>query len=174
MIEGDLESSIFIDLFSGTGAVGLEAMSRGAQGVLFIEKNESTRRVLQTNLHTALQRFEAQDLNPPPWKVLSLDVEEDRRYTWWKTAQQWGGSPILFVDPPYANSRVFVISFLQRFSFDGPGVLILELPKEEAKETVELACAKSPQWKVEKRKEYGKAHIIFLYEEGVPPSSPPP
>ena len=42
----------FIDLYAGTGAVGLEALSRGARAVVFVERHRATARVLQDNCAT--------------------------------------------------------------------------------------------------------------------------
>ena len=41
---------IHLDLFSGTGNLGLEALSRGAQEVVFVEKNRSSIAILEKNL----------------------------------------------------------------------------------------------------------------------------
>jgi len=47
-----IEGAIFADLYAGTGAVGIEALSRGAGKVIFIEQNREAVRVLKDNLRT--------------------------------------------------------------------------------------------------------------------------
>jgi 16S rRNA (guanine(966)-N(2))-methyltransferase RsmD len=169
ILESELEASVFIDLFAGTGAVGLEALSRGAKGAVFVEKHDATRRMLQANLNHALARFTAQAIEAPICKVLNLDVQADRALIprWVKMAQGIGAeNTLLFVDPPYAEAREVVEKLCKRFSFQGKdGTLILELPKEEAKAIVDSICQKFPQWRVDKLREYGQAHVVFLKEE---------
>ena len=168
MLEPELDSSVFIDLFAGTGAVGIEALSRGAKGAVFVEKNDASRRILQTNLHNALERFAAQDLATPLCKVLNLDVQTDRasKPRWLQVAKGLGAeNTLLFVDPPYAQAREVVTQLCLRFSFQGSGTLILELPKQEAKAIVDATCARFPRWQVEKLREYGQAHVVFLRED---------
>lgn len=165
ILESELESSVFIDLFAGTGAVGIEALSRGAMGAVFVEKQDTMRRILQTNLNNALARFSAQDLPVPVCKVVNLDVHADRAAIprWLKMAQAIGAeNTLLFVDPPYAQAREVVEKLCERFSFPASGTLILELPKEEAKAIVESIEEKFPRWVVEKVREYGQAHLVFL------------
>lgn len=48
----DIIESIFLDLFGGTGAVGIEALSRGAEQVVFLEINYRAYKVIQQNLQT--------------------------------------------------------------------------------------------------------------------------
>jgi 16S rRNA (guanine(966)-N(2))-methyltransferase RsmD len=50
VIGADIVDANFLDLFGGTGSVGIEALSRGAAFVTFIEKNRDAYRVLQKNL----------------------------------------------------------------------------------------------------------------------------
>jgi len=45
-----VEDSLFIDLYAGTGAIGIEAASRGAREVIFVEKHAATARLLRQNL----------------------------------------------------------------------------------------------------------------------------
>ena len=45
-----VEESLFVDLYAGTGAVGIEAISRGAREVFFIEKNVACLKLLRQNL----------------------------------------------------------------------------------------------------------------------------
>jgi len=50
IIGGDIKDSFFLDAFAGTGSVGIEALSRGAQYILFIEKNHKPFLTLSENL----------------------------------------------------------------------------------------------------------------------------
>jgi 16S rRNA (guanine966-N2)-methyltransferase len=47
---GDLEESVWLDLYAGTGAVGIEALSRGARHVYFVESEKKHARLLRENL----------------------------------------------------------------------------------------------------------------------------
>jgi len=48
----DVQGAIVLDLFAGTGALGLEALSRGAQSAFFIETNKNTLPIIKRNIHT--------------------------------------------------------------------------------------------------------------------------
>lgn len=50
MLRGHTEGSSFFDGFAGTGAIGLEALSRGAKNVVFVEQNRQIARVLRDNI----------------------------------------------------------------------------------------------------------------------------
>jgi 16S rRNA (guanine966-N2)-methyltransferase len=50
ILGGDIRDSIFADVFAGTGGVGIEALSRGASQVLFIESSRDSVRVIRRNL----------------------------------------------------------------------------------------------------------------------------
>ena len=49
---GPLQNKTFLDLFAGSGSVGLEAASRGAQGTFFVEKNKHLVEVIKKNIQT--------------------------------------------------------------------------------------------------------------------------
>jgi 16S rRNA (guanine966-N2)-methyltransferase len=50
IIGGEVEGAAFLDLFAGSGAVGIEALSRGAARVLFVEQDHRVLKALRTNL----------------------------------------------------------------------------------------------------------------------------
>lgn len=50
IIQFDIENKSFVDLFSGTGQIGIEALSRGASKVIFVEKSRSSFRILKKNI----------------------------------------------------------------------------------------------------------------------------
>lgn len=50
IINNRLEGKIFLDLFAGTGSVGIEALSRGAKEAVFVEKNHQPFQIIRKNL----------------------------------------------------------------------------------------------------------------------------
>lgn len=55
MINDDLYNGVFVDLFAGSGGIGIEALSRGAAQAIFVEKNRKAVNIIQDNLkHTRL------------------------------------------------------------------------------------------------------------------------
>jgi 16S rRNA (guanine(966)-N(2))-methyltransferase RsmD len=56
ILAGDLQGSVFLDLFAGTGGVGIEALSRGAKQAVFVDIHPDAIRTLRENL--ILTRFE--------------------------------------------------------------------------------------------------------------------
>jgi 16S rRNA (guanine(966)-N(2))-methyltransferase RsmD len=84
----------FLDLYAGTGAVGLEALSRGAAHAVFVEENSARVKVLRETL----QRFGFGD---------SAEVVRD---TAERFIERCGSVfDIIFVDPPYASAEVEAI-----------------------------------------------------------------
>lgn len=80
----------FLDLYAGTGAVGIEALSRGAAAVTFVESDPMAMQLLQKNLRTC------QLLNHAQIRVGRASAFLER-HDWWD-----GPYDILFADPPYA------------------------------------------------------------------------
>src|SRR2546426_693260 len=80
----------FLDLYAGTGAVGIEALSRGASAVTFVESDPKAVELLQKNLRTCQLLDRAQICEGQAAAFLE-------RKDWW-------GDPydVLFADPPYA------------------------------------------------------------------------
>jgi 16S rRNA (guanine(966)-N(2))-methyltransferase RsmD len=81
----------FLDLYAGTGAVGIEALSRGASAVTFVESDPTAVQLLQKNLRTCQLLNRAQVCVGRTAAFLG-------RKDWW-------GDPydVLFADPPYAS-----------------------------------------------------------------------
>lgn len=79
-----LEGAVFLDAYAGTGSVGIEALSRGASRVVFIEKNRAAMLVIRENLR-------------------SLGIEDRAEVAFGKTAQLVARykADIVFLDPPY-------------------------------------------------------------------------
>ena len=89
MIQYDIPGSVFLDLFSGSGGIGIEALSRGAKEAFFVENAKKAIRCIRDNLtytHLAGQAH-----------VLDMDVGTAVR----KLDEQGKVFDFIFMDPPY-------------------------------------------------------------------------
>jgi len=89
-ILGDVSGLRVLDLFAGSGALGVEALSRGAAAAVFVDRARAATEVVSANL-SALG--------------LAADVHRRDALTWLRDAH--GGAPfeLVFCDPPYDLSR---------------------------------------------------------------------
>ena len=115
------EGANVLDLFGGTGALGIEALSRGAASVTFVDKARTSCQVINDNLN--LVKAQARVINA------DADVALDRLTDKFD---------IIFIDPPYAMDGEQYISKIsdKRLLSDG-GIIVYERSaKDEASETI--------------------------------------
>lgn len=95
IVGGGIEGARVLDLFAGTGAVGIEALSRGAQRVVFVESNPRVRDLLQNNLQKC--RLMEPDADMAGWTLLATTARQaiDR------LARQGEVFDWVYVDPPF-------------------------------------------------------------------------
>lgn len=79
----------FLDLFAGSGNIGIEALSRGAAGVVFVEKNNKVLHIIRENLCVAGFAGKARLICGEVAAVLSRLGSENKLFD------------IIFLDPPY-------------------------------------------------------------------------
>ncbi|MEM9176417.1 MAG: 16S rRNA (guanine(966)-N(2))-methyltransferase RsmD [Myxococcota bacterium] len=91
---GAIDGCVVLDLFAGTGALGLEAYSRGAERVVFVERSKRVARALQKRL-AQLDLDEAATL-----RIVVADAKRAMKRLSGETA---GGFDLVFVDPPYVE-----------------------------------------------------------------------
>ena len=84
-----LEGSVWLDLFAGTGAVGIEALSRGAKQVCFVESSAPAADVIRANL---------QSLNIVSGFKL---FHEELPHAFWRMEREHVAADVVFIDPPY-------------------------------------------------------------------------
>jgi 16S rRNA (guanine(966)-N(2))-methyltransferase RsmD len=106
-----LEDSIWLDLFGGTGAVGIEALSRGARQVYFVESDRKHARLIRENLHSLKisERFDVYE-NDVASALRSLEASA-------------GVCDFCFLDPPYHVRGAYerTLEFLDASRMVGPG-----------------------------------------------------
>ena len=112
-----IEDSLFVDLFAGTGAVGIEAMSRGARETIFVESNAKAARLIRENLNTLEIRQGAELIEAPALR--GLEKITTRRLL----------ADFIFLDPPYEKTGDYieVLEFLDASHLIAPrGIVIVE------------------------------------------------
>ena len=115
ILSARFEGGVFIDLYAGTGAVGLEAASRGAASVYLIEKSRSAQQVCQANI-----------------ELLDAQALVSLRAT---SATMPGSLPlaqVVFADPPYAREPQIALDALLAISIEPGGCWCLELAVDAA------------------------------------------
>jgi 16S rRNA (guanine966-N2)-methyltransferase len=118
VLASQITDCIFMDIYAGTGAVGIEALSRGARRAIFIEKNRAAVDVIRENLAALGLRNRAEVFTSKAATVL----ERAR-------------ADIAFLDPPYEMSKEYEIS-MAALDYAETGLVIVQhsshfTPQEE-------------------------------------------
>jgi 16S rRNA (guanine966-N2)-methyltransferase len=117
VLGASVEQSLFVDLFAGTGAVGIEAISRGAREAIFVDSNAASAKLIRANIAAlgidrGVQIFEADALRALE-KIAAWRVMAD----------------FIFLDPPYEQEQEYarVLDFLDSSRLIAPyGIVIAE------------------------------------------------
>lgn len=119
-ILGDITKFQFIDVFAGSGAVGIEAMSRGAEPVVFIELERNQCRAIRRNIF-------AVGLQEVPHKIICTEAIR------WLNTVELKDKMIVFGSPPYIETFLpAVLSAFERIGVNEPAVnfvAMLQFPK---------------------------------------------
>jgi len=97
----DLSGEYFLDLFGGSGAVGIEALSRGAGKVVWVENSRQSQDLIYTNLKKC--RFENNDeseLSYFAWELLKMDALQALPILEKKSFK----FDVIYIDPPFADN----------------------------------------------------------------------
>ena len=92
LVEEDLRGARVLDLFAGSGALGLEALSRGALSVDFVENGAAALHALKANVAALREKRNS--------RIFKKDVLP------WITELPAGAYAVCFVDPPYGSQKL--------------------------------------------------------------------
>jgi 16S rRNA (guanine966-N2)-methyltransferase len=142
-----------LDLFAGTGALGIEALSRGAASALFVEENSAAIAAIERNLvRTKLEGH-----------IRRQDV-----FTFLRSTQTREPFKIIFADPPYEKTKSggeFTSLLLEDPQLgemlEPSGIFVLE--KRPAEQMPRM-----PLWNVARARAYGSTEVLFLRRAGNP------
>lgn len=140
-----IEGARVIDLFAGSGALGFEALSRGAASCLFVETDEAARGAIRENADALgalgairVHRRDATDLGVRP-------------------ASAGPAMSVAFLDPPYAGDLgERALAGLREGGWLAPeAVAVFERSRKDPDPDL-------PGWEVEEAREWGAARVLFL------------
>jgi 16S rRNA (guanine966-N2)-methyltransferase len=94
MIQGYILDSIVVDVFAGTGSLGLEAASRGAKEVYLVDKSPVTFPLLKQNVENLKFQDFCTPLNMDSYEALRMLAKKDKKFD------------LIFIDPPYCKEMI--------------------------------------------------------------------
>jgi 16S rRNA (guanine966-N2)-methyltransferase len=136
-----------LDLFAGSGALGIEALSRGAASVMFVDEDRQSIAAIEKNL--AKTKLDGRTRHQEVFEFL-------------KRANAAEKFRIIFADPPYEKTKGgerFTEKLLANETLsqllDPDGIFVLEKQPDEKVPEMEF-------WKVARKKTYGATEVLFL------------
>jgi 16S rRNA (guanine966-N2)-methyltransferase len=114
----------FLDLFAGSGAAGVEALSRGAPHATFVERDERAARVVRENLHRAGLDQAGRDARPDEVGTATVVRGDVLRFLDGDAAAAGAPFGAVLIDPPYGDAAM--LGALDRLAEAGRGWLAAE------------------------------------------------
>ena len=144
-----IAGSRFLDLFGGSGAVGIEAWSRGAEEVCWVESSRPALKLLKKNV---------QLLCPERARVYGADVER------FLAGGKESSFDVIFADPPYRKGQVgrpwleeLPLAVSEAGMLNEDGILVIECAADD--------CLTSADgWEMLKERTYGDSKMLLLIQ----------
>lgn len=145
IIQFNIEGRRFLDLFSGSGQMGIEALSRGAKQAVFVDQSRRSIRVINNNIDTVGFRDRARVVNADAASFLTSNTEK---------------FDIAFLDPPYGTGLLQSVLPAVSENMNKVGLIICESQlKEELPEKI-------GEFTLDRSYRYGKIKIsIYCVKE---------
>ena len=146
-IQFEVEGRRVLDLFAGSGQMGIEALSRGAQRAVFVDMRSEACTVIRGNLEKTRLLARAQIVRSDFQSYLTRCREQ---------------FDLIFLDPPYADDLLErAVAHIARFDILAPdGIMIAESPAEK-----ELPKLSAP-YRVAREYRYGRIKVTLYRRDG--------
>lgn len=145
IIQNNIIESVFVDLFSGSGAIGLEAASRGAKKVILCEKDKNAANIIKKNIEKTHLNENTILYNMNYEKMIEkLNEKID----------------IIYIDPPYKTDLAYesLKKMIELELITNDTLIIVETDEEERiiKQMNELEI------EIINKRKYGRVYLIFI------------
>lgn len=150
IIQSDLKGAVVLDLFAGSGQLGIEALSRGADKAYLCDINRDAAKMIKQNLEKTKLKDKAVVINEDYKKALrTLNTNEK--------------FDIIFIDPPYKEDIAVdsIIDIIHESRLKENGIMIIETDEIE-RDLREIN--KIENIKIIDQRKYGRASLIFIKE----------
>lgn len=150
ILQNKIKGKVVLDLFAGSGALGIEALSRGAEKAYFCDNNVAAIKILNQNLNKTKLISKSIVINKD-YKIALKDIKEV--------------VDIVFLDPPYKlDFAVNAIVKMMEFDLINNETLIIIETDEVERDIGEIEKVQEIEI-IDKRK-YGRANLIFVKKRG--------
>ncbi|MFT8988345.1 MAG: 16S rRNA (guanine(966)-N(2))-methyltransferase RsmD [Bifidobacterium psychraerophilum] len=161
---GEIEDARVLDLYAGTGALGIEALSRGAHELVAVESSARAAALIASSLKT-LKRHpawmpsdSARVVRNPVERFLRSEAQSSDAQTWEDARRP--GFDVVFMDPPYAlgddDVREVISSLIQGGLIRDDGVLVVERSTRSPEPLVPEG------WGLRQVKQYGETAVYYV------------
>lgn len=146
IIQNEIPNSIFLDLFSGSGAIGLEAASRGAKKVILCDKSKDAIKIINKNIEKTHLSEKVELYNLDYELLLKIKVKEKL--------------DIVYIDPPYDSDFVIksIKCIIEQKLMHENSIIIIETDDEQRI----LKDMENLEIEITDTRKYGRASLIFL------------
>ena len=147
ILMNDIVDDSFLDLYAGSGANGLEALSRGAKRAVFVDKDRQAQRVIQKNIESLDVMDQATLLRVSAKQA--LDILAGQSFD------------LVYLDPPYRKQEnVWIIKQLvEKELLNSNSIIMIEADRADR------YPEKIEDQKLWKKKEYGRSQLLFYRKE---------
>lgn len=142
MINSDLDNSICLDLFAGTGSLGIEALSNGGKHVYFVDNSNNSLKVLKENISQLKIEDKTSIISDNYLNAIKKFNNESLKFD------------IIFLDPPYGAIKISkILNYIIEFDIlRENGKIVCEYEEENLLD-------KYNNLELLKYKKYGKTHV---------------
>lgn len=150
IIQNNIEDTTVLDLFAGSGAIGIEFLSRRAKQVYFCDKSSKAVAMIEKNLEKTKLKEKAIVYNKD--YIDCINTVKNIKFD------------IIFLDPPYDFdiSKNAIKLILEYGLLNEDGIIIIETDEKER----EIENLKTTNLEIYDSRKYGRANLIFLAERG--------
>jgi len=151
IIQMYIKDARVLDLFAGSGALGLEALSRGAKSAVFSDISEKAISVINQNVEKTKLGDKVTILNKSSEKVLKQMASEHQEFD------------LIFLDPPYASGLLeeTLHDILEYNLLSKEGIIVVETDME-----TELQKIQNINLNIKDIRKYGRVILLFLGRKG--------
>ena len=151
ILQFNLKNAKILDLFSGSGALAIEALSRGANKAVLCDYSKNAVKIINKNLEDTRLKEKAEVLNKDYLETLKILKKQTEKFD------------IIFLDPPYKTDYIYMAidKILEYNLLAEDGIIVAETDDENKIEEIK----KIEGIEIYDARKYGIVHIIFIRKE---------